>query len=372
VRYTICHLTTVHQADDVRIFYKECLSLSRMENYKVIICASGNIPTYENIVHYEISKARSFRPLRLILSNLIALKLLTKIKADIWHIHDPELLPVAALLIFFNHNVIWDSHEDYFFQFKSNINYRIYIPKIFRPIVKLIVFSLLNYIDKNAAGIIGATNIIAKKYTNSNVEIVGNEAVLSEFTLCTPKFKSKTVIYIGQPSSSQCYREVVNAISKVPDLKLIVACKEFRESEMNYSLEVLSQRFEYLGWLDRIELSEAISNSSIGLVTYSNNLNHQDNQPNKFFEFCAAGLPILATPTKFNENLIKNSKAGILARGFDSEAIELALLEITSSEQYWLKYSRSGKNWVKINGDWAKSESALFRLYSKAIQKDRL
>ena len=99
---------------------------------------------------------------------------------------------------------------------------------------------------------------------------------------------------------------------------------------------------------------------------------YQDNQPNKFFEFCAAGLPILATPTKFNENLIKNSKAGILARGFDSEAIELALLEITSSEQYWLKYSRSGKNWVKINGDWAKSESALFRLYSKAIQKDRL
>ena len=371
MRYTICHITTVHQADDVRIFYKECLSLSKIENYKVIICASGNIPKSENIVHYQISKARSFRPLRFILSNLIALKLVIKIRADIWHIHDPELLPLATLLILFNQSVIWDSHEDYFFQFKSNINYRIYIPKFFRPIVKLIVFSFLSFVDKYAAGIIGATNIIAKKYTNNNVEIVGNEAVLSEFSLCSPKFKSRNVIYIGQPSSSQCYREVVKAISKVPDLKLVVACKEFRENEINFSFEILSERFEYLGWLERIKLSEAISNSAIGLVTYSNNLNHQDNQPNKFYEFCAAGLPIVATPTKSNSALINDSKAGILAQGFNSEAIELALLEITSSEQNWLNYSQSGKAWVKKNGDWIKSERALHRLYSNALSKGR-
>jgi glycosyltransferase involved in cell wall biosynthesis len=367
VPYTICHLTTVHQADDVRIFYKECLSLSRMENYKVMICAAGNIPSYENIVHYKIAKARSFRPLRFIVSNMVVLKLLTKVKADIWHIHDPELLPVAALLIFFNHKVIWDSHEDYFFQFKSNKNYRNYIPKILYPIVKQIFFLFLNYIDKNAAGIIGATNIIAKRYSNRNVEIVGNEAVLSEFSLCTPKFKNKTVIYIGQPSSNQCYEEVVKAVSKVPDLRLTVACREFRESDMRFSLEFLSQRFEYLGWLDRSKLSKAISNSTIGLVTYSNNLNHQDNQPNKFYEFCASGLPIVATPTKSNSDLINDSKAGILAQGFDSEAIAQALFEITSSEQNWLNYSQLGKNWVTKNGNWIKSEIALHRVYSNAL-----
>ncbi len=362
-------MTTVHQADDVRIFYKECISLSKIQNYKVIIVASGKIPRSKNITHYRIPKAKSFRPLRILISQLTAIVSVIKIKADVWHIHDPELLPIAALLIFFKQQVIWDSHEDYFSQFESSLNYRRYIPIFLHPIIRYIVTSLLLYIDKSAAGIVCATIGIAKKYRNKNVEIVGNEVVLGEFQLYKPKFKSKTVVYTGQPSSNQCYREVVEAISKIPEFKLVVACRDFSRSELNYSENTLSHRFQFLGWLDRDELSNVLANSTVGLVTYSNSLIHQDNQPNKFYEFCAVGLPILATPTNSNKTLIKNSKAGILANGFDSNSIRLALLELISSEELWLTYSDSGKNWFKTNGNWAKSETALHKLYAKVLIK---
>ena len=99
-------------------------------------------------------------------------------------------------------------------------------------------------------------------------------------------------------------------------------------------------------------------------------MNHLDNQPNKFYEFCAAGLPVLATPTLFNNNLIKNSKAGVLARGFESKSITIALLELLSSEKYWLNCSESGRNWAQLNGSWAKSESSLLKLYAKVLQND--
>jgi glycosyltransferase involved in cell wall biosynthesis len=367
VLYTICHFTTVHEADDVRIFYKECVSLSKIKNYKVVIAASGNIPKTKNITHYRIPKARTYRPLRILISQLIALRLVIRLKADVWHIHDPELLPAAALMIFLKRRVIWDSHEDYFRQFVQGLNYRIYVPRSIRPIVKCIVESLLLYIDKNAAGIVCATSSMAEKYVNKNTVVVGNEVVLNEFKESKPKFINKTVVYTGQPSSHQCYREIVEAISKIPDIKLIVACREFNQNDMSYSIAALSERFQYLGWLDRNKLSELFSNSSLGLVTYSNSSNHQDNQPNKFYEFCAAGLPILATPTRSNKVLIENSKAGILATGFDSESILLALIELFSSEVNWLKHSNSGKNWVKKNGNWANSEIALHEMYLKVL-----
>lgn len=365
--FTICHITTVHQADDVRIFYRECLSLAKIKNYKVIICAPGEIPLKSNVVHFRIPNSLSFRPARLVMSQIYAMKQVFKIKADIWHLHDPELLPIAALLILLNRRIIWDSHEDYYRQFDSNVNYRRYLPTLLRPILKLIVRSFLNYVDRNAVGIVGATKSIAAKYNNNNTAIVGNEAVLSNFNLCKPKYNNKNVIFIGQASSSQCFREVVNAISRIPNLNLIVACRNIAEIEIDYALETLNDRFSYLGWLDRNKLSIAFSSSVIGLVTYDNNPNHQDNSPNKFFEFCAAGLPIIATPTKFNVNLIKDSKSGLISNDFTSRSLQLALEEILSSKKAWSDFSKAGRRWVKKRGDWSISERSLFNLYSKAL-----
>ena len=365
--YTICHLTTVHQADDVRIFYKECLSLAKIKNYKVIICAPGEIPVKSNVIHYKMANTLSFRPARVVMSQINAMRVVFKIRADVWHIHDPELLPIATLLILMNRRIIWDSHEDYYRQFNSSINYRQYIPTSLRPIMKLVVKTFLNYIDRQAVGIIGATKSIADEYKNTNVTVVGNEVVLSNFKLCKPNYKNKNVLFIGQPSSNQCYRQVVRAISMIPDLNLIVACRTIDETELKYTLEILKNRFSYLGWLNRKELSDAFSRSVVGLVTYDNNPNHQDNQPNKFYEFCAAGLPILATPTKFNINLINNSRAGLITKDFNSKSIKLTLEKLVSSQKLWANYSEAGREWVKENGNWSTSEHSLFNLYRKAL-----
>ena len=64
--------------------------------------------------------------------------------------------------------VIWDSHEDYFKQFSSIVDYRTYIPNYLKPIVRNIIGLLLNYIDRKAVGIVCATASIADKYQNKN------------------------------------------------------------------------------------------------------------------------------------------------------------------------------------------------------------
>ena len=367
MEYTICHVSVSHNADDVRIFHKECLSLSRVNNYKVILCAPGNIPLGSDVIHYKISRPATLRLIRLIKSQIIFIGLIIKFRADVWHIHDPELLPIAVMLSYFKRRVIWDSHEDYHKQFQSKISYRKYIPNYIRPIVRITLRFFLTRIDRRAAGIIAPTASIIKNYRNPNATLVGNEALLEEFSSCTPKFENNTVLFIGQIDSSHCYREIVDAISNLPELKLNVATRVFHEKDIDYSSRMLKERFQYLGFLGRENLSAAISDSSIGLVTYSFSLNHLDNQPNKFYEFCAAGLPILATPTPFNNNLIKYSKGGVLTSGYDSKSIEIALLKLISSKTNWLYYSGSGRDWAKINGNWTVSESALLKLYLRVL-----
>jgi hypothetical protein len=37
MKYTVCHLTVAHQANDVRILAEECKSLPRNDNYEAIL-----------------------------------------------------------------------------------------------------------------------------------------------------------------------------------------------------------------------------------------------------------------------------------------------------------------------------------------------
>jgi hypothetical protein len=79
----------------------------------------------------------------------------------------------------------------------------------------------------------------------------------------------------------------------------------------------------------------------------------------------------VATPTKSSIELIKSSRAGILAKGFDTKSIEFALKEMIASEENWQNFSESGKKWAKLYGGWENSELALMNLYSNALKSTR-
>ena len=96
----ICHLTLLHKLDDARVFYKECRSLAK-NGYDVTLVGfedsdydivkdgvriiSINIPTKNRL---EVIRKRGKAAYRKAL----------EINADIYHIHEPELLSVARKL----------------------------------------------------------------------------------------------------------------------------------------------------------------------------------------------------------------------------------------------------------------------------------
>jgi glycosyltransferase involved in cell wall biosynthesis len=143
--------------------------------------------------------------------------------------------------------------------------------------------------------------------------------------------------------------------------------KEPSTESWNYGTNALGARIEYLGWKDRSELALEISNSALGLITYNDNEINATNSPNKLFEFSAAGLPCIATPTQSNSAWVKQSQGAVLARGFSSKDLALAINNAFSDKSEWLKMSVNIRTWSRTYGNWSNSEERLLNVYRQAF-----
>jgi hypothetical protein len=50
----VCHITTAHFADDVRIYQRECKSLAKVPNLSLMLVASGQLLDADQIKHFAL------------------------------------------------------------------------------------------------------------------------------------------------------------------------------------------------------------------------------------------------------------------------------------------------------------------------------
>lgn len=106
----VVHVTTAHRADDVRIFERECRSLAEA-GYEVFLAACGTIPTDSSVTLVPLRSVGGNRLRRFVHGPRTASALARVFDADVWHFHDPELLPVAIRMARRSKTVIWDAHD---------------------------------------------------------------------------------------------------------------------------------------------------------------------------------------------------------------------------------------------------------------------
>ena len=90
----VCHLTSAHKAKDDRIFVKECISLAKA-GYEVYIIAPDAENSVCDHVHFlgiNSFKIKSSRVQRFVKVGRLVYQKAVELDADIYHLHDPELL----------------------------------------------------------------------------------------------------------------------------------------------------------------------------------------------------------------------------------------------------------------------------------------
>ena len=367
----VVHMTTSHQADDVRILERECRTLAATGRYRVVLVAGGESPDVPGVTHVPIPPVPTDRIARIGKGAARTLRVARRLRPDLWHFHDLEALPAALLLSRRGERVIWDAHENYFEQFSGEDN-KSWIPTGVRPAARSATCRLLQAVDGTSSGVVAASEGIAARYKNPSTVVVGNEARIEDFRACRPDFSHRRALFTGHVTSSYLFPEIVDAVASIHGLELWVAGRQTESEALRHAERSLHGRFRHLGWLNRSELAATISLCSVGLATYAPLPTFMDpsTSPNKVFEFAAAGLPVVATPVTRVSQIIESSAGGVVAPGFSSDALATALRLVMSDPDTWSLMARSIRRWAHNNDEWESSANRLVDLYDRVLRMD--
>ncbi|MBA4853956.1 glycosyltransferase [Emticicia sp. BO119] len=365
----ICHLSSVHSRDDIRIFHKECNSLVK-SGFKVffIVADSKGNEERKGVKIIDVGKKNS-RLKRMLNSTYSVYQTAIELNADIYHFHDPELLPFGYLLKLRRKKVIYDSHEDLPRQLLS----KSYINPIFKKILSFSFEIIEDFFSIFFDGIIAATPSIAKRFEKINVNTVNinNYPLLDELLLNKNLHNNSAIrnkiCYTGGITSIRGIYFLLNAIRGSNHVLQLAG--EFENESLKKNILKETDQIVYHGNLNREKLINLWSESFIGIVNFLPEPNHINAQPNKIFEYMANGLAIIGSNFPLWKEIIVDNFCGICINPNSSDEILAALNYLVNNPEVSKKMGNNGRRLVLDKYNWENEEKKLINFYNKIIIK---
>jgi glycosyltransferase involved in cell wall biosynthesis len=364
----ICHLTSAHPDGDVRIFHKQCASLAAA-GYKVSLVIPNTESRIEKGVYISSFECKyKSRRERMTITVKKVLKEALKLDANIYHIHDPELLKITKKLKRKGKKVIYDVHEDLPRQIMS----KYWIPKYLRSIISKSTELFENKIARNLNGIVTATPFIEERFLkiNPNTIAVNNFPILTEL-LIEQDYKLKTennICYVGGITKTRGIFELADGLTK-SSAKLLLAGNylegNIRDVLLNHPAW---KKIKELGFLNRNEVKEVYKKSKVGIVTLHPTVNYIDSLPVKMFEYMAAGIPVVASNFKLWKSIVEDNNCGICVDPLNHEEITNAVEKLLKNPEIAKKMGENGQKLVKNNYNWKNEEKKLLTFYKSLIE----
>jgi len=362
----ITHLTSAHPRYDTRIFIKECGSLIKVENYEVYLVVADGFgdEIHESVSIYDVGKAEG-RMNRMIKTTRQVLQKAIELDSDVYHLHDPELIPVGLKLKRMGKKVIFDAHEDLPKQILAKHYLNTYVKKFLSSfVVKAEIFALRKF-----DYVVTATPTIRDKFRRENINVldVNNYPLLDELIDITPTFEENTLCYIGLLYETRGIREIIEAIEDL-DLTLIVAGKFFDANFENKMRKLPGwEKVDFRGFVDRDGIKEILTQSIAGLVTLHPTPSYIEAYPVKMFEYMSAGLPVIASDFPLYQTFVTDNDCGLCVDPLNTVVISHAMQSVISDLSFAKKMGQQGKKAIKEKYNWEKEEKKLFKVYTDVL-----
>jgi len=152
---------------DARILYKECKALAKAGHDVTLVARHERDETIDGV------KVKALRTPKGRLKRWTAViwrvyREAARQNADLYHFHDPELIPVGVWLSLRGQRVIYDAHED----FPNTFPYKSYLPACARKLLGWLAGQVEMIAVPRFAGVVAATPTIAKRFYSQNANTV--------------------------------------------------------------------------------------------------------------------------------------------------------------------------------------------------------
>ena len=360
----ISHLTSAHPRYDTRIYHKMCKSLSKKYKVSLIVADGLGDEQKDNINIFDVGKPIS-RKYRILNSTKHVFQKALELDSNVYHLHDPELIPIGLKLKKLGKKVIFDSHEDV----PKQITAKHYLNNFSKKILSYLYSKFEIYALKKLDYVISATPIIRDKFRNYGIKSIdiNNFPILNDFIEITPTYDSKTICYIGILYETRGIKEIVKAIEDL-DVKLIIAGKFY---DKKYEKEVRSlkgwEKVDFKGFVNKEEIKKILRESIIGCVTLYPTPSYMEAYPVKMFEYMSAGLAIVSSNFPLYEEFVLGNNCGVCVDPLDINAIKKAIIDLSNNLEQVKKMGNNGKKAIKEKYNWENEEKKLFSLYDEVL-----
>lgn len=364
----VVHLTTVHPRHDTRIFLKQCRSLAANGYDVTLIVADGaGDETRDGVKIVDAGPSRG-RIHRMTDASRRVLGRAASLEADLYQLHDPELLPVALMLKRRGHSVVFDAHEDV----PRQILGKPYLHPAARRPVAGIAERVKRYACRRLDGVVAATPFIRDRFRAMNVRCVdvNNYPMADELQATTGReAKRREVCYVGGISATRGALEMVKACGLLSSRARLNLVGSFSEADVETAAkrEPGWQRVNALGFLGRDGVRDVLARSVAGVVTFLPLPNHTDSQPNKMFEYMSAGLPVIASDFPLWRSIIEGNDCGICVDPLAPAAIAAAIDRLVDDPETARRMGENGRRAVEERYNWANEEKTLLSFYEKIL-----
>ncbi len=371
-------LSSVHLALDNRIFYREANTLAGA-GYEVTLIAVHDRDEVKDGIHIRALPRvrRSRRPL--LWRTLVQMALDSQ--ADLFHIHDPELLLITPYLRRQSGRpTIYDIHE-------ANADFiavKDYLPGAIRRPLAGLFRRLEPQLARHESGLLFADDAIAAEFRTIDVP----QATLFNYPgsdLIERGGRNKiidgerppVVIYLGGLERNRGAGLMVAAFAQVlqamPEARLLIVGHfmppeledEFRQDAVACGI---AHAVTITGRVPFVEIGTFLSRAAVGWVTWQPYPKNQKNIPTKLFEYMAFGLPIVSSDLPSTQPFVSHGVNGLLAEATDPAAHASALLRVLADGTAAARMGRAGRHLVETRFNWERMAPRLLALYEAVLE----
>jgi glycosyltransferase involved in cell wall biosynthesis len=289
-----------------------------------------------------------------------ALELYEKSHFDVIHCHDLDTLPIGIRLKKkLGLPLIYDAHEIWGYMLKKDL------PKLFS----------YYYLKKEKRLITNPDLIITvneplKNYfesiTNVKVNIIMNCKFLENKNYVPPKNDLFSLLYIGYLSKSRFLIELVEIISKLPNIHLTIGGSG--KTKYVNALENKCEKIKNVDFIGKVPMEKVIpmtkKSDLIICMTSPDDPNNSRATGNKQFEAMVSGRPIICTKGTYPGILTEKLNCGLVAE-FNKKSLKDAIVKLINNPKLCKELGKNALNAAIEKYNWKKQEEILFDIYGK-------